>query len=66
MEAEQEGLLDLAAASRAFGLSRSRLYALAVSGEIPSVQLNGKGKILFRRCDVEALLRPRAKVAARN
>jgi hypothetical protein len=58
---EPEGLLDLAAASRAFALSRSRLYAMAVAGEIPSCQLNGRGKILFRRSDVEALLRPRSK-----
>jgi excisionase family DNA binding protein len=61
-QSEPEGLLDLAAASRAFGLSRSRLYALAIAGEIPSCQLNGKGKILFRRSDIEALLRPRARV----
>ena len=61
MEMEREGLLDLAGASQVMGLSRSRLYALAVSGEIPTYQLNGKGKILLRRNDVEALLRPRAK-----
>jgi predicted DNA-binding transcriptional regulator AlpA len=60
---EGEGLLDLRAASAAFGLSRSRLYALAVSGEIPSSQLNGKGKLLFRRSDIEALLKPRAKAS---
>lgn len=59
--AEPEGFMDLATASRAFGLSRSRLYSMAVDGSIPSSQLNGKGKILLRRSDVEALLRPRAK-----
>ena len=60
-QAAPEGLIDLAAASRAFGLSRSRLYAMAVDGSIPSVQLNGRGKILLKRSDVEALLKPRAK-----
>jgi len=65
-QVEPEPLLDLAAASAAFGLSRSRLYSMAVDGAIPSCQLNGRGKILLKRSDVEALLRPRARTTLTN
>jgi excisionase family DNA binding protein len=52
--------LTLAEAAQEVRLSRSRLYELATSGQVPCHQLNGKGKLLFRRSDLEAALKPRA------
>ena len=62
-EAAEPELLDIAAASQAFGIGRSRLYQLAISGQVPARQLNGKGKLWFKRSDIEALMRPAAKVS---
>lgn len=61
------GLLTLVEAAQELRLSRSRLYELAISGAVPSLQLNGRGKLLFRRADLERALQPkRGAKAARN
>jgi excisionase family DNA binding protein len=55
---DEELFLTLVEAARYLRCSRSRLYERAVAAEIPSVQLNGRGQILFRREDLDAALKP--------
>jgi excisionase family DNA binding protein len=53
-----EELLTLLEAAKYLRCSRSRVYERAVRNEIPSVQLNGRGQILFRKEDLDAALVP--------
>jgi excisionase family DNA binding protein len=55
-----EDLLDLVATAKMLHLSRSRTYQKAVDGELPSLQVNGRGKLLFRREDLLAALKPKS------
>jgi len=55
-----EEFLTLVEAARYLRCSRSRIYERAVRSEIPSVQVNGRGPILFRREDLDAALMPTA------
>jgi len=53
-----EEFLTLLEAAKYLRCSRSRVYERAITNEIPSVQLNGRGQILFRREDLDAALTP--------
>ena len=53
-----EEFMTLVEAARYLRCSRSRVYERAVTKEIPSFQLSGRGPILFRREDLDAALTP--------
>jgi len=55
----EEKFLTLPEAAQFLRLGRSRLYQLAETGEIPNVQLNGRGRILFKLSELEKALVPR-------
>ncbi len=53
------GLLTIAEAAAALRISRSKLYQLAEDGKVPTVRVDGCGKVLFRRSELEAALKPK-------
>jgi excisionase family DNA binding protein len=53
------GLMTLSEAATYLRLSRSRAYELSEAGTIPTVQIGGRGKLLFRREDLTAALQTR-------
>jgi excisionase family DNA binding protein len=63
-EANPFSYFSIAKAAQMLSLSRSKIFQMVDSGELPSAQLGGRGKILIRRTDIEALLRPRSKAKA--
>ena len=46
-------------AAQMLSLSRSKIYQMCDSGELPSVQLGGHGKILISREAIRSALKPK-------
>ena len=59
MEEPQPQFLNLNEAAKLLRLTRGRVYQLAQEGRIPAVQVGGVGKLLFKRTDLVATLRPK-------
>ena len=53
-------LLTIRACAELMHLSRSRVYVKIKSGQLPSVQLAGRGQILVRRSALESALKPKS------
>jgi excisionase family DNA binding protein len=55
----EEKLLTLPEAAAVLRLGRSRLYQLFEEGKIPGRQINGRGRILFLKSELQAALLPK-------
>jgi excisionase family DNA binding protein len=65
---EHEQLLTVAEVARTLRLSRTSVYEMADEGRLPGFQIGGRGKIFFKRREIEAALVPQTPKpkAARN
>jgi excisionase family DNA binding protein len=50
--------VSISEAAAMLGLSRSKIYQMCDSGELPSSQIGGRGKILISREAISAALKP--------
>jgi excisionase family DNA binding protein len=51
-------LLTVAEAAAYLRLAPGIVYQKVARKELPALRVGGRGKILFRRCDIDAVLRP--------
>ncbi len=55
----EEQFLTLPEAAKVLRLSRSRTYELFEQGKLPGRQIAGRGRILFKLSELEAVMLPK-------